>query len=111
MPDNQNIRISINLSYESYEYLTIVSKVKKRKVIMEEALNLHKHNSLHEGRLYILKSQIEYIKLDLESKRELIFSLKNNSESEIEPVQMKILNDLLENILNKLEMILQKTNE
>jgi hypothetical protein len=111
MSENLNVRISLNLSEESYNYLTAISKIKKRKVIIEEALNLHKNNSINEHKLAFLKSQVTYIKLDLESKKELIFSLKNNSESELETVQMNILNNFLENILNKLEIILQKANE
>jgi hypothetical protein len=47
--------------------------------------------------------------LDLENKKELIFSLNNNLESE--PIRMKLLEHFLENIVEKLDMIVKTIHD
>lgn len=108
MNDNVSIRISINLSPEAYDYLMKMSKTKKRQSILEEAIILHKNHNVSKQKIEYLKTEIRYIKFDLESKKELMFSLSDSIETE--SVQ-KILQSFLENVLEKLDTILKKANE
>jgi len=109
MAEGVNIRISINLSLESYNYLVKASKLQKRQAIIEEAMTLHKNNSLNKQKINYLETEIKYIKLDLESKKELIFSLNDNLERE--PIQMRLLENFLGNIVEKLNMILKTIHD
>jgi hypothetical protein len=109
MTKDVNVRISINMSLESYNYLLQASKLQKRQTIIEEAMNLHRNNSLNKEKIAYLESEIKYIKLDLENKKELIFSLNNNLESE--PIRMKLLEHFLENIVEKLDMIVKTIHD
>jgi hypothetical protein len=108
MYESVDVRISINLSPESYEYLKKMSKTKKRKSILEEALILHKNHNAKKEKIEDLKNEIRYIKLDLQSKKQLIFSLINNIETE--SVQ-QILQSFLEDLHDKLDNILKRANE
>jgi hypothetical protein len=105
MANEPNVRISINISVESYDYLLQASKLQKRQTILEEAINLHKNNTLNKEKIAYLESEIKYIKLDLENKKDLIFSLNNNLENE--PIRMKLLEQFLETIVEKLSVIIK----
>lgn len=106
MDDPVKFRISINLSYESYSYLIKISRTKKRQTIIEEALSLHQNESRDNKILEDIKNEIKYITLDLEGKQALIRALRNSPGSE--GIQIRIVDNFLENVLNKLNEILTR---
>jgi hypothetical protein len=108
MKDTDNIRISITLSLESYEYLTEVCKTKKRQTIFDEAINLHKNSQLARRQVEFLMHEIRCIQMDLEGKKELLSSLNNRLE--VNPSELPILYNFLENMLSKLNVIIKSIN-